>query len=160
MGTFIKPIETKYKGCLFRSRLEARWAVYFDVAGIEWEYEKEGFALPSGWYLPDFWLPQVRLWAEVKPFDFAELELRRCRELAGATGHGCLILNGSPANRFYACVHSGAWIDEFELNRSYLDESRFFHSGCECDDPNNPSDGGSGDTDAVESAKNFRFWSR
>lgn len=29
MGNVIKPIETKYDGYLFRSRLEARWAVFF-----------------------------------------------------------------------------------------------------------------------------------
>jgi hypothetical protein len=41
----IKPIETLYRGYKFRSRLEARWAVFFDVAGIAWQYEPEGFDL-------------------------------------------------------------------------------------------------------------------
>ena len=51
----IKPIETVYNGYRFRSRLEARWAVFFDAAGIEYQYEPEGFELPSGnYYLPDF----------------------------------------------------------------------------------------------------------
>lgn len=51
----IKPIETHYNGLRFRSRLEARWAVFFDALGIEYEYEPEGFELPSGArYLPDF----------------------------------------------------------------------------------------------------------
>lgn len=51
----IKPIETLYKGYRFRSRLEARWAVFFDALGVKWEYEPEGFELPSGKrYLPDF----------------------------------------------------------------------------------------------------------
>lgn len=51
----IKPIETIYKGYKFRSRLEARWAVFLDALGVKWEYEPEGFKLPNGkWYLPDF----------------------------------------------------------------------------------------------------------
>lgn len=51
----IKPIETYYNGYRFRSRLEARWAVFFDTLGVEYEYEPEGFMLPSGkCYLPDF----------------------------------------------------------------------------------------------------------
>lgn len=51
----IKAIETNYKGYRFRSRLEARWAIFFDALGIEWEYEKEGYDLGElGWYLPDF----------------------------------------------------------------------------------------------------------
>lgn len=51
----IKPIPTYYNGYHFRSRLEARWAVFFDALGVGWEYEPEGFRLPSGKaYLPDF----------------------------------------------------------------------------------------------------------
>jgi hypothetical protein len=66
----IKAIETVYKGYRFRSRLEARWAVFFDALGVKWEYEKEGFDLgEAGWYLPDFWLPEFGVWAEIKPFD-------------------------------------------------------------------------------------------
>lgn len=57
----IKPIETEYKGYRFRSRLEARWAVFFDACGVEWEYEPEGFELKNGIrYLPDFLLHDVR----------------------------------------------------------------------------------------------------
>lgn len=62
----IQAIETKYKGYRFRSRLEARWAVFFDALGIEWEYEKEGFTNGEEYYLPDFYLPQHKVWVEVK----------------------------------------------------------------------------------------------
>lgn len=63
----IKPIETVYQGYRFRSRLEARWAVFFDAMGVRWEYEKEGYHVPKhGYYLPDFWLPDLLLWYEVK----------------------------------------------------------------------------------------------
>lgn len=75
-------IETRYAGCRFRSRLEARWAVFFDTLGIRWEYEAQGFTvgrrLTAPWsdgdtfpYLPDFWLPDLHLYAEVKG-DFAD----------------------------------------------------------------------------------------
>lgn len=63
----IKPIETEYNGYRFRSRLEARWAVFFDVAGIKYEYEPEGFELDDGTrYLPDFYLPDFSTFCEVK----------------------------------------------------------------------------------------------
>ena len=56
----IKVINTYYKGYRFRSRLEARWAVFFDACGVEWEYEPEGFDLGNGlYYLPDFLLHGV-----------------------------------------------------------------------------------------------------
>lgn len=60
MQTGIKAIETQYKGYRFRSRLEARWAVFFDELGIEWEYESEGYELSNGErYLPDFYFPNL-----------------------------------------------------------------------------------------------------
>ncbi len=63
----MQPIQTRYKKCFFRSRLEARWAVFFDAIGIPWEYEKEGYKLSDGtWYLPDFWLPSMSCFFEVK----------------------------------------------------------------------------------------------
>lgn len=53
----IKAIETRYKGYRFRSRLEARWAVFFDALGVRWEYEPQGYDLGDlGWYLPDFFI--------------------------------------------------------------------------------------------------------
>jgi len=56
----IKAIQTEYNGYLFRSRLEARWAVFFDFCGIDYEYEPEGYDLGNGLtYLPDFLLHGV-----------------------------------------------------------------------------------------------------
>jgi len=57
MAGEIKAIETNYMGCRFRSRLEARWAVFFDAIGWQWEYEKQGYTL--GCYEEDEvdWLP-------------------------------------------------------------------------------------------------------
>lgn len=53
----IKAIQTEYKGYRFRSRLEARWALFFDACGVEYEYEPEGYHLGNGLvYLPDFLL--------------------------------------------------------------------------------------------------------
>jgi hypothetical protein len=64
----IQAIETRYKGYRFRSRLEARWAVFFEALGLQWEYEKEGFVLPTTkrWYLPDFYIAGLG-WFEIKP---------------------------------------------------------------------------------------------
>lgn len=63
----VKPIETVYKGFRFRSRLEARWAVLFDAMGIKYLYEPEGYRLSDGTcYLPDFFLPDMDQFFEVK----------------------------------------------------------------------------------------------
>lgn len=68
----LKPIQTYYDGHLFRSRLEARWAVVFKTLGVKYEYEPEGFDLGDGLcYLPDF---RVKCYGkrgdyESEPFD-------------------------------------------------------------------------------------------
>lgn len=63
-----KAIETQYKGYRFRSRLEARWAVFFDALGLRWQYELEGLEVGENCrYLPDFFLPDWRIHLEVKP---------------------------------------------------------------------------------------------
>lgn len=62
----LQAIETKYKGYNFRSRLEARWAVFFDALNVRWEYEKEGFNLAGDYYLPDFFLRDLDCFFEVK----------------------------------------------------------------------------------------------
>lgn len=68
----IKPIQTYYDGHLFRSRLEARWAVVFKSLGVPYEYEPEGFDLGDGlYYLPDFRVKCHGLRGDYdhKPFD-------------------------------------------------------------------------------------------
>lgn len=59
-------IQTEYAGHLFRSRLEARWAVFFDHAGIKWQYELQGYECKGHRYLPDFYLPDSNDFVEVK----------------------------------------------------------------------------------------------
>lgn len=88
----IPAIQTRYAGCLFRSRLEARWAVFYDTLGVPWEYEKEGFELPSGCYLPDFWLPEQDCWVEIKG-EICGLE--KCEELALLTRKRVLMFYGN-----------------------------------------------------------------
>lgn len=94
----IKPIETIYNGYRFRSRLEARWAVFFDTLGIhQYDYEKEGYILPDGTkYLPDFWIQRWDTWVEIKPEYPTDAEINKCRWLSTATQKTCIIIWGSP----------------------------------------------------------------
>ena len=72
----IKAIETEYKGYRFRSRLEARWAVFFDACGFRWDYEPEGYEVDGVKYLPDFRLYDAQYpYCEIegKPF-FVEVK--------------------------------------------------------------------------------------
>jgi hypothetical protein len=90
----IKPIETFYKGYRFRSRLEARWAVFFDALNIKWKYEYEGYILEDGTkYLPDF-LINDEIYAEVKPFELLPEERHKV-ELFGKE-YPIILLIGEP----------------------------------------------------------------
>ncbi len=112
MQPAIKPIETIYNGYRFRSRLEARWAVFFDTLGIKYEYEAEGYDLGKlGWYLPDFWMPEFECFAEVKPRTFTLEEFSRCFALP----YECLLLDGPPDVRFLATTRQ----DSLTLEKAY-----------------------------------------
>jgi hypothetical protein len=87
MTTQLKAIETIYRGYRFRSRLEARWAVFFDVLNIQWEYEKEGYELDGVRYLPDFWLPRQQMWVEVKGYWPTPEDLKKFKRLFYASRH-------------------------------------------------------------------------
>lgn len=82
----IAPIETTWRDIRYRSRTEARWAVLLTAAGVPFEYEREGYALPTDWYLPDFWLPAAKMWLEIKGQEPTAREQALAQELAAATG--------------------------------------------------------------------------
>jgi hypothetical protein len=63
----IRSIKTVYKGVEMMSTLEADWAKTFDSWSLKWAYEPEGVKLANGEnYRPDFWLPSLSTWVEVK----------------------------------------------------------------------------------------------
>jgi hypothetical protein len=110
MTATIKPIQTRYKGFHFRSRLEARWAVFFDAMGLQWEYEPEGFDLDGVNYLPDFRVQtgDLTYWYEVKPRDVVDdRKFQRFHDLITADPEGgnkfgveARLLSGDPTDVF------------------------------------------------------------
>lgn len=90
-----KAIETRYDNYLFRSRLEARWAVFFNTLGIKYEYEKEGYDLEGTWYLPDFWLPEMNSWVEIKGQQPTEEERHKAKQLSFWTQKQVYIFAGN-----------------------------------------------------------------
>lgn len=114
----IKPIETIYNGMRFRSRLEARWALFFDTLKIKWEYENEGYETAMGRYLPDFWLPEVYLRTnyrkgilfEVKPDDYGVTH--EILEAVGNSLHvGGILARGFNPNDDIYPDYSGGFIE-------------------------------------------------
>lgn len=102
----IKAIETTYNGIRFRSRLEARWAVFLTHMGVEYEYEPEGFTDGTDCYLPDFWLYKQEIYLEVKPVFPSEEEIRKAWLAVNSSGKDLFFLWGPPA----LCRDSHPWI--------------------------------------------------
>jgi hypothetical protein len=93
----VRSIETRYRGYRFRSRTEARWAVFMDAIGVEWQYEAEGFNVNGIYFLPDFWLPQLKTFVEIKPDEkSAEAAEPVLRDLVNAQNCHGIIITGAP----------------------------------------------------------------
>jgi len=91
-----KAIETVYKDFRFRSRLEARWAVFFDYMLIDWKYEVEGFTFGDGsCYLPDFYIPALQVFVEIKSHLPTYDETDRAYKL-WKSGRPIIVLPGAP----------------------------------------------------------------
>lgn len=84
---YIRALPTEYDDWEFRSRTEARWAVFFKQLDIKYLYEDQGFAVDGTGYLPDFLLPSQSIIAEVKPsFDADPDGVQKLRNLVAARG--------------------------------------------------------------------------
>ena len=100
-GPIVKSKDTFYNDRLYRSILEARWAVFFDTLGISFKYESTKFDTPLGWYLPDFYFPNLRLWGEIKPTSPSSIEASKIQTVANASGEiGCIFSSFPSFNKF------------------------------------------------------------
>ena len=105
-GGYMRPIQTRLGGLDYRSRTEAEWAEVLRAHKIAFDYEPVKFdfrlVAPSDWgplvYIPDFWLPDLKLWLEVKPHLPNLQEYRKAALLAECTGCGVLVTAGGTGN--------------------------------------------------------------
>ncbi len=158
---YIKTKPTLYKGQLFTSRLKARWAVYFDALPIKWVYKPRG-------NFPDFWLPQVNMWAEVRPLGLTPYDYDLAFDLVKNTGYSLLMLIGDKGPKFrgyYALdnyttgVHVGVSPYAISNYGDYPEEEHRFYF-CGGDDNLNDEGGESAFGDiirAIQIARNIDF---
>lgn len=94
----IKAIETCYDGYRFRSRTEARWAVFFNALGIQYRYEVEGFEYKGVRYLPDFFIPSWDLFVEVKPSRalLTDSDKLKINTFVAQSGRSLVVLHDTP----------------------------------------------------------------
>jgi len=118
-----KGIPTIYKGYQFRSRLEAKWAVFFDLCEWNWEYEPVDF---KGW-IPDFALyGKDVVYVEVKPVvefpkEVAEkIDKSMCDKEVLIVGQS----NPIPCSSTHHEISLG-WIREIYPDGSFWDEAAY-----------------------------------
>lgn len=146
---------TPLEGIQFRSRLEARWYLFFKFLGVDVQYEPKCFTIDGGVaYKPDFRVAaQLRFpiewWFEVKPFTGSDLTKPELFSYTLAKDIGVLtdlprcdadddlckftILSGSGGDSDYAfceCGHCGAF--------GFAWEGLADRIGCNCSDECRP----------------------
>ena len=94
----ISPIQTFFDGYRFRSRTEARFAVMWRALGWAYQYEKDGFALEQGAYLPDFYLNDRAVFFEIKGLMPSDREIGFCASLADEHDATVFLAVGQPAH--------------------------------------------------------------
>lgn len=77
---------TTYNGKRYRSRTEARWAKFFDELQIKHWYEPQKFDFGDYRYIPDFYLPLLKAWVEIKANAYGEEHIAKIKSLAERTG--------------------------------------------------------------------------
>lgn len=105
-------IPTDYAGVHFRSRLEAKWAAFFDLAKWRWDYEP----LDLLGYVPDFLLsfPSGRIAVEVKPIAWDDTDgdaaiIGPARSKLLSWDGDALMLGAFVQDRFAELREGGTW---------------------------------------------------
>jgi len=124
-GGNMQAIETHYNGYRYRSRMEARWAIFFDAMNIQWQYELEGYILGNRSYLPDFFLPTVEMYGEVKPKPFNAREKAVAKQLARESGKPVLMLIDVPDFKPYNAYQPDTWKSSEIIIMDYFLVSKF-----------------------------------
>ena len=104
----VQGIPTKYAALQFRSRLEAKWARFFDLCGWTWSYEPYDLA---GW-IPDFALgDKLQTLVEVKPvMSVLEIQPETLTKIENAVSEGSrvIVLGADPTTWLDGSIEDGA----------------------------------------------------
>lgn len=122
----MRAIPQSHNGIRYRSRTEARWAEFWALAEIPFEYEPEGFDLDGEWYVPDFRVGG--LYFEVKGVEPNDRERRVAEKLAAITKAPVVIADGNPGASKLICFGIGdqpggcVIVEEFRGDGAWLAE--------------------------------------
>jgi hypothetical protein len=92
----IPPKPVWYMGAECRSTTEGRWAVVIDIIKWRWIHEPPIIYTAYGGYCPDFFVPALEMYLEIKPSAPTALEEGKARGAARKTGLTVAFLAGPP----------------------------------------------------------------
>lgn len=137
----IQAIPTTYNRINFRSRAEARWALFFDLVGIKYQYEPEKCFTGAFRYIPDFILTLQddggEVWFEVKGRAASLADMSKLANIAHQSGIPAFIASGALTENdiqkvwmegqdikyapacFWGCILCGAIVPESTLGNEY-----------------------------------------
>lgn len=93
----MKALPSIFRGVTYRSRVEARWAIFLHELGVKAQWEPDGFDLGGVPYMPDFYVIAWDIYIEVKGAVPTGAERHKCQLLAEASGKPVLLAIGDPA---------------------------------------------------------------
>lgn len=136
-GGQLSAIETWYRGVRFRSRTEARHALFFDGIGVPWQHEEQPYGIDGQGFLPDFRMPDRELDVEVKRdnFDPNEPTQRLFFSYAANLERVLFLVRGYPTvalpdvNLWYGTVYLPFDFDDRELKAVWAECSACGHVG-------------------------------
>ncbi len=107
----------EHRGWMMRSHTELLWAKVFDASKIQYLHEPGVFNTPHGWYLPDFYMPNIGAYVEIKGVEPTDIEKAKAVAVMAKTGKPLVIINGKPMpdrNGFCSCQANfylaGKWV--------------------------------------------------
>lgn len=113
----IKSTICEHKGWMMRSHTEYLWAKVMDCLGIGYLHEPDKFNTRHGWYLPDFYLPRLGAYVEIKGVEPTQVERDKAEDLISIHGKSVFFISGKPEpdrNGFSGCsawfFWGGKWV--------------------------------------------------
>lgn len=94
---------TKFNGIQYRSKTEAKWAAFFTYYKMKFWYEPQRFRFKKCCYLPDFYLPELGCWLEVKGAPATPFERLKVQLLAQRTKQNVLLAEGKIKPEIQIC---------------------------------------------------------
>lgn len=96
-----------HNGYRLRSYTELLWARVLEAAEIFYLYEPDLVRVDDGYYLPDFWLPNVGIYLEVKGKNPTEEEIQKADAVMERTGREVMFLVGRPESDHEGLMNCG-----------------------------------------------------